>query len=87
MLKPMKDRILVKPIVEEDCTKSGLFMPENRSKEPPKFAEVLAVGPWQDSVKSGDKVLLAPFAGTEMKWEDELLLVVEAVDIFAVVED
>jgi chaperonin GroES len=86
-MRPLKDRVLVRPIQEEERTKSGLFMPENRSKKPPKFAEVLAVGPWQDSVKPGEKVLLAPFAGTEMKWEDELLLVVEAVDIFAVVED
>lgn len=87
MLTPLKDRVLVRPIAEEDRTKSGLYLPENRSKEPPKFAEVVAVGTYHDTVKKGDKVLLAPFAGTEVKQDGETLLLVEAVDIFAVLED
>jgi len=78
-IKPLADRLVVKPLEEEEVTPSGIVLPET-AKEKPQRGEVLAVGPgarddqgkripMEVSVK--DKVLFAKYAGTEIKLDDE----------------
>src|SRR2546426_10720577 len=93
-LKPLGDRLVVKPTPREEMTKSGIVLPDT-AKEKPQEGTVLAVGPGrilddgkreQIDVKKGDKVLYAKYAGTEFKLEGEELLIVSQKDILAVVE-
>ena len=93
-LRPLGDRIVVKPTPREEMTKSGIVLPDT-AKEKPQEGEVIAVGPGGfDSegkrtpmdVSLGDKVLYAKYAGTEFKVEDEELLIVSQKDILAIVE-
>ncbi len=93
-LRPLGDRVVIKPSPREDMTKSGIVIPDT-VKEKPQEGTVLAVGPGrilddgareQIDVKKGDKVLYAKYAGTEFKVEGEDLLIVSQKDILAVVE-
>jgi chaperonin GroES len=94
-LKPLGDRVVVKPLEEEERTKGGIVLPDT-AKEKPQHGEVVAVGPgkWDESgskriaveVKAGDRVLYAKYAGTEVKTDDGELLILRADDILAVVE-
>jgi chaperonin GroES len=93
-LKPLADRLVVKPLEEEEVTPSGIVLPET-AKEKPQKGEVLAVGPGarDDSgkriemeVKVGDKVLFAKYAGTEVKIDGEKLLILRESDVLAVLE-
>jgi chaperonin GroES len=92
-LKPLGDRIVVKPSSREEVTKSGLVLPDT-SKEKPQEGVVMAVGPGRIlddgkrlamELKEGDKVLFAKYAGTEFKREDEELLILSEKDVLAVV--
>lgn len=93
MLKPLLDRVVVKMIEAEETTKSGIILTAN-SKEKPQIAEVLEVGPGgkvdgneiEMIVKKGDKVVLNKYAGTEVKYEGEDLIIVKQNDILAIVE-
>jgi chaperonin GroES len=94
-LRPLGDRVVIRPLAREEVTKSGIVLPDT-AKEKPQQGEVLAVGPGRilDSgervnmdVKSGDKVLFAKYAGTEFKLEDEELLILSEKDILAVMEN
>lgn len=95
-LRPLNDRIVVKPQEGEETTASGLFLPET-AKEKPQQGEVLAVGPgrYDDEgekripldVKVGDVVLFAKYGGTEIKLDGEKLLIMKESDILAVVEN
>ncbi len=94
-LRPLGDRVVIKPTPREEMTKSGIVLPDT-AKEKPQEGEILAVGPGrilddgkreQMDVKKGDKVLYAKYAGTEFKVEGEELLIVSQKDILAVVED
>ena len=77
----------------EETTKSGIVLP-GQSKEKPQQAEVIAVGPGgmidgkevTMQVKPGDQVIYSKYAGTEVKLEDETLIVVKQADILAIVE-
>jgi chaperonin GroES len=93
-VRPLGDKILVKRVEAEAKTKSGLFLPET-AKEKPQEATVIAVGdgkvldsgeraPFQ--VKKGDKILLGKWGGTEIKLDDETLLIVTEDDILAIIE-
>jgi chaperonin GroES len=93
-VRPLGEKILVKRAESETKTKSGLFLPES-AKEKPQQASVIAVGdgkmldsgtraPFQ--VKVGDKVLLSKWGGTELKLDDQELLIVSEDDILAVIE-
>src|ERR671938_943633 len=82
-LRPLGDRVVVKPLANEEVTKSGIVLPDTAT-EKPQQGEVLAVGPGRilDSgervnpdVKSGDRVLFAKYSGTEFKLEEEELLI------------
>ena len=91
-IKPLEDRIVVKPLDAEQTTASGLVIPDT-AKEKPQEGEVLAVGPgrWDEDgekripvdVAAGDRVLYSKYAGTEVKIDGEELLVIPARDILA----
>lgn len=93
MLKPLLDRVVVKMIESEETTKSGIILTSSE-KEKPQIAEVLEVGPGEviDGetekmyVKKGDKVVLNKYAGTEIKYQGEDLIIVKQSDILAIVE-
>ena len=94
-LRPLGDRVVIKPTPREEMTKSGIVLPDT-AKEKPQEGTVLAVGPGRIlddgtrepmDVKVGDKVLYAKYAGTEFKVEGEDLLIVSQKDILAIVED
>jgi chaperonin GroES len=94
-LKPLGDRVVIKPLEEEERTKGGIVLPDT-AKEKPQHGEVIAVGPgeWQEGgtkripldIKAGDRVLFVKYAGTEVKTDDGDLLVLRASDILAIVE-
>jgi chaperonin GroES len=93
-LKPLGDRVVVRPLEEEERTKGGIVLPDT-AKEKPQHGEVLAVGPGaldEDGermpmdVGVGDRVLFAKYAGTEIKIDDEDLLILRQSDILAIVE-
>ena len=90
-LQPLADRVLVKPIEKEEKTKSGIYLPDT-AKEKPQEGKVLAVGPGKMSddgkrivmdVKVGDTVIYAKYGGTEVKVEDEELMILRESDILA----
>ena len=93
MLKPLLDRVIVKMKETQETTKSGIILSSN-SKEKPQIAEILEVGPGglidgneiKMYVKKGDNVILSKYAGTEIKYEDQDLLIVKQNDILAIVE-
>jgi chaperonin GroES len=94
-LKPLGDRLVIKPLEGEDVTPSGLVLPET-AKEKPQKGEVLSVGPGardEDGkriamdVKAKDKVLFAKYAGTEFKIDGEKVLILRESDILAILED
>ena len=93
MLKPLADRVVVKMIKQEETTKSGIILSEG-SKEKPQIAEVIAVGPGGEVegkevkmyIKTGDKVVINKYSGTEIKHEGEELIIVKQSDILAIVE-
>jgi chaperonin GroES len=90
-LQPLADRVLVKPIEKEEMTKSGIYLPDT-AKEKPQEGEVLAVGPGKMSedgkrvvmdLKVGDIVIYAKYGGTEIKIDDEELIILRESDILA----
>lgn len=93
-LKPLGDRVVVKPLEEEERTKGGIVLPDT-AKEKPQHGEVVAVGPgeWDKEGKKrialdvniGDRVIYAKYSGTEVKLEDEEYLILRGTDILAVV--
>ena len=93
-LKPLGDRLVVKPIEQEEVTASGIILPET-AKEKPQEGEVLAAGPGKlddngkrvpMEVQVGDRVLYAKYAGTEIKLEDDKVLILKESDVLAIVE-
>lgn len=93
-LVPLGDKVVLKQLVAEETTKSGIVLP-GQAKEKPQQAEVVAVGPGgivdgkevTMQVKAGDKVIYSKYAGTEVKLDDEEFIVVKQNDIVAIVED
>jgi len=94
-LKPMGDRVVVKPKGREETTKSGIVLPDTAT-EKPQQGEVIAVGPGRVldngnraelDVKVGDLVLFAKYSGTEFKLDDDDLLVLSERDVLAVIEN
>ncbi len=92
-LVPLGDRVVLKQLVAEETTKSGIVLP-GQSKEKPQQAEVVAVGPGgmvdgkevKMEVKVGDKVIYSKYAGTEVKLEEEKYIIVKQEDILAVIK-
>lgn len=87
-IKPLADRVLIKPVAVEEKTIGGIIIPDS-AKEKPLKGEVLAVGNGTKDeemvVKVGDTVLYGKYAGTELEWEGEKFLIMKQSDILAVV--
>lgn len=92
-LLPLGDRVVLKQLVAEEKTKSGIVL-TGQAKEKPQEAEVIAVGPGgivdgkevKMEVKVGSKVIYSKYAGTEVKLDGEEYIIVKQSDILAVVE-
>lgn len=93
-LKPLFNRLIVKPLREE--TKGGIILPETAEKEKPEKGEVLAVGPGKilesgqrvvPEVKVGDKVIFKKYSPDEVKIGNEEYLILEDSDVLAILED
>ena len=92
-LKPMGDRVIIRPAAQESVTTGGIFLPDT-AQERPQQGEVVAAGPGRVlrngkridmDVKAGDQVIYSKFAGTEVEVKDEELLVLGANDILAII--
>jgi chaperonin GroES len=90
-LQPLADRVLVKPMEKEEKTKSGIYLPDT-AKEKPQEGEIIAVGPGKLTeegkripmdLKAGDRVIYAKYGGTEIKVDDEELIILRESDILA----
>ena len=95
-IRPLGDRVVVKPADREAQTKGGIFLPDTANKERPMEGLVLAVGEGRldDNgrrvpmhVKAGDKVLFAKYSGTEHKVDDVEYLILSEKDILGVIQD
>ena len=93
-IKPLGDRVVVKPQEAEEKTAGGLFIPDT-AKEKPQRGTVVAVGPGKVengtkidmSVKEGDTVLYGKYAGTEITLGDEEVMIMRESDILGIVND
>ena len=93
-LVPLGDKVVLKQLLAEETTKSGIVLP-GQAKEKPQQAEVIAVGPGgvvdgkevAMQVKVGDKVIYSKYAGTEVKLEEEEFIVVKQNDILAIISE
>jgi chaperonin GroES len=92
-MKPLADRVVIKPAPAEEKTKGGIILPDT-AKEKPVIGEIVAAGPGKVSddgkkipmeVKVGDKVLYGKYSGTEVTVEGEEYLIMREADIFAIV--
>ena len=95
-IKPLGDRVVIKPAEREEKTKGGIFLPDTASKERPMEGTVLAVGPGRHddsgkliemNVKAGEKVLFAKYSGTEFKVEEIEYLIISEKDILGVIQE
>ncbi len=93
-LKPLGDRLVIRPTPREEMTKSGIVLPDT-AKERPQEGTILAVGPGRTlddgskepiEVSVGQKVLFQKYAGTEFKLDEEELLILSQKDVLAIVE-
>lgn len=94
MIRPINDKVVLKPLQEEEKTKGGIVLPDT-AKEKPNRGEVVAVGEGKlldngtrskPAVKKGEKVIYSKFAGTEVKLNGQEYVVVDESDILAVVD-
>jgi chaperonin GroES len=92
-LKPLSDRVVVKPAEAEEKTKGGIILPDT-AKEKPQQGEIVAVGPGKVSdagsiikmeVKVGDQILYGKYSGTEVTVDSKEYLIMRESDIFAVI--
>jgi chaperonin GroES len=94
-IRPLADRVVIKPAEREERTKGGIYLPDTASKERPMEGTVVAVGDGRVddngkripmNVKAGDRVLFAKYSGTEYKVDDVEYLVMAEKDILGVIE-
>jgi chaperonin GroES len=92
-VKPMEDRVILKPMEAEQKTAGGIIIPDN-AKEKPQKGEVIAVGPGkmsekgakiEMSLKKGDKVLYGKYSGTEITIDGQEYLIVRESDVLAII--
>ena len=95
-IRPLADRVVIKPQEREEKTKGGLFLPDTASKEKPQQGKVMAVGEGRLddsgkrvplSLQAGDTVLFAKYAGTDIKIDDEDYLILAEKDVLAIVQE
>ncbi len=93
-LRPLHDRVLVRRVEEDEKTSTGIIIPDT-AKEKPMEGKVLSVGPGARGddgkihpldVKKGDRILFGKWSGTEVKMDDEELLIMKESDIMGVIE-
>lgn len=92
-LVPLGDRVVLKQLVAEETTKSGIVLP-GQNKEKPQQAEVVAVGPGgmvegkevKMEVNAGDQVIYSKYAGTDVKIEEDEFIIVKQSDILAILQ-
>jgi len=86
-MRPINDRVVVKPALADEKTKGGIIIPDT-AKEKPQRGEIVAVGPGKDgnkmTVKKGDTVLYGKYAGQELSYEGEDYLIMREDDILVV---
>ena len=91
-LQPMADRLVVRPIEREEVTKGGIVLPDT-VKEKPQEGKVIAVGPGRMSedgkriamdIKVGNIVVYTKYGGTEIKIDDEELMILRESDVLAI---
>ncbi len=94
MIRPLGDRVVVKPMPSEEITKSGIVLPDT-AKEKPQQGEVVAVGSGRlldngqrvaIDLKTGDKVLFSKYSGNEVKIDDVEYLILREMDVLGVIE-
>ena len=94
-IRPLGDRVIVKPFGQEEITKSGIVLPETINKEKPEQGEVIAVGPGKRldsgeiapmSVSVGDKVVFRKYSPDEIEVDGEEVLVISESDIVGILE-
>lgn len=94
-IRPLGDRVVVKPVSKEEVTKSGIVIPETVEKERPEQGEVVAVGPGRVmdngqraamDVKVGDKIIFSKYGPSEIKVEKEEYLIIKEEDILAILQ-
>lgn len=94
MIRPLGERVVVKPLPTEEVTKSGIVLPD-AAKEKPQQGEVVAVGSGRlldngqrvaIDLKAGDKILFSKYAGNEVKIDDVEYLILREMDILGVLE-
>ena len=92
-LRPLQDRVLIRPVVPEAKTSGGIFIPDT-AQEKPMEGEILAAGPGtRDAngalhaleVKVGDRVLFGKWSGSEVKLDDDDLMIIKESDIMGIV--
>ena len=90
-LQPLADHVVVKPLTKEEKTKSGIYIPDT-AKEKPQEGEIIAVGPGRLTdkglrividLKVGDRVIYARYGGSEIKIDDQELVIMRESDILA----
>jgi chaperonin GroES len=89
MLKPINDRVVVKPASADERTQGGIIIPDT-AKEKPQRGEIVAVGPGKDgnlmTVSEGDIVLYGKYAGQELSYEGEDFLIMREDDILVILD-
>lgn len=94
MIRPLGERVVVKPLPSEERTKGGIVLPDT-AKEKPQEGEVVAVGPGRllengqrvpIDLKVGDRILFSKYAGNEVKIDDVEYLIMREADILGVIE-
>ena len=93
-VKPLYDRVVVKPVEEDEVKKGGIIIPDT-AKEKPMEGEIIEVGSGRVTddgkkmsleVKKGDRILYGKYSGTEVSIEGEELLIMRESDIFAIIQ-
>ncbi len=94
-IKPLSDHILIKPLKQEEKTKTGILLPDTVEKDKPEQGKVIAVGPGKKlasgkivplGIKPGQKVLFTKYGPTEIKVDDKEYLIAKEEDVLAVLE-
>ncbi|MEE2719075.1 MAG: co-chaperone GroES [Planctomycetota bacterium] len=93
-VKPLEDRVLVRPLEAEEKTASGIYLPES-AKEKPMQGTVVAMGPGkmldngervEPSIKNGDTVVYSKYAGTEVEIKNETHLIIRESELLGIIE-
>ncbi|WP_129632654.1 co-chaperone GroES [Candidatus Oscillochloris fontis] len=95
-IRPLGDRVVLKPAEREEKTRSGIFLPDTASKERPMEGTIVAAGEGRRDesgklipmlVQAGDKVIFAKYSGTEVKIDDVEYLILAEKDILGIIQD